>query len=619
MKNDKTKPIPANMKLIALTTIICFFFSTGIRAQVTASFTVNTSEGCSPLQVNFTNTSSSLSGDPLEYVWKLGDGSEVTTKNVTHAYNIGKETPYTAKLIAINSNDPNNDRDTFDVQIHVIQTPSAALVLSTQDACVNELVKFNFSGAIKDSLRLDFGDGTFSQLLNSPITHRYKDHSSGFMTIKLYTYYKGCADTNESKTIIIQGPIVEYDISEDSACIDNDITYKITNKSPGIDSINWVFGDGSVSNVDSVVHRYLNSGDYAPALKVFDLESQNCNIELPVYIYNVKASIGYDNKIFCASRNVYFQNSSSGNDNNLWTYSDGRTSTLTNPVDSFSYGEQYITLEVSNKAGCTDKDYDTLFFNENPEINLGKDWYVCAGESVQLSASGGDSIFWVPSNFLDDPTSYTPIATPTSTQSYQANVVNTANGCKSTGFILVDVVPTPVWNVTLETQKDTVIIGDLDTISVTLNGNYEYSWSSDDSIVSHTDTILVVRPQVTKDDYAYYNIRVFDPRECFEYTNAVQIYVREGYTFGIPEAFSPNTDGINDIIKVDGWGIKRLIEFRVFNRWGNEIFYTDDIDTGWDGSIDGTPQPIDTYGYVIKIERWDGEIEEQRGTFSLVR
>ena len=621
MKEIKLKTLFGEKKLSILITFVFFFFTTGIRAQVTAGFDVNTSEGCSPLQVNFTSTSSSGSGDPLEYIWQFGyNDAGATTQNAIYTYNYGNETPYTAKLIAINSNDPDNDRDTFEIQISVTQTPSAKLNVSTDEACINELVRFDLPGGLKDSVRLDFGDGTFSQQLISPITHRYKDKNNDQLTIKYNTYYKGCTDTDESKVINIRGPIVEYYVSEDSACVDDEITFGITSTTPGIDSMMWVFGNGTKLYEDTVTYSFSAWGNHMPALKVYDDLSANCNIEVPIHVYHVKADITYEDSVLCAGRYISFQNPSSGNDYNRWDFGDGRTSTEVNPADTFSVGQQTISLEVENEAGCTDRKIDTLTIYEVPDIDLGEDWYVCAGESVQLSASGGDSIFWVPSTNLDDPGSYTPTVTdPEQTISYQANVVNTSTGCKNTGYITVDVVPIPVWNVEFDLTKDTVIIGDLDTIFVDLNGNYEYIWTSDDSIVYHSSDTLVVRPQITKDDYAYYNIRVFDSRNCFDYTDEVQIYVREEYSFGIPEAFSPNNDGINDFVKVNGWGIKDLIEFRVFNRWGTEIFYTDDVNTSWDGTVDGTPQPIDSYGYLIRIEHWNGEIEEQRGTFSLVR
>jgi gliding motility-associated-like protein len=70
---------------------------------------------------------------------------------------------------------------------------------------------------------------------------------------------------------------------------------------------------------------------------------------------------------------------------------------------------------------------------------------------------------------------------------------------------------------------------------------------------------------------------------------------------------------------VHGWGIKELIEFRIYNRNGNEVFFTDDINTGWNGEYDGKPQISGTYLYQIKAEMWDDSIKTINGTFNLLR
>jgi gliding motility-associated-like protein len=117
-----------------------------------------------------------------------------------------------------------------------------------------------------------------------------------------------------------------------------------------------------------------------------------------------------------------------------------------------------------------------------------------------------------------------------------------------------------------------------------------------------------------------YSLIVTDTNHCAMSENfAINIEVREEYRLGVPEAFTPNGDQVNDIIKVDGWGIKQLIEFRVFNRWGTEVFYTDDINQGWDGYYNNKLQGIDTYSYIIRAEMWDDNITTVKGTFSLLR
>ncbi|MFT4062821.1 MAG: gliding motility-associated C-terminal domain-containing protein [Edaphocola sp.] len=88
----------------------------------------------------------------------------------------------------------------------------------------------------------------------------------------------------------------------------------------------------------------------------------------------------------------------------------------------------------------------------------------------------------------------------------------------------------------------------------------------------------------------------------------------------IPSAFSPNGDGQNDVFKIaTGLTTEKLIEFRVFNRWGTVLFRTTDAQAGWDGHFNGQQQPVGVYGYVIKIGYSDGYVETYKGTVTLVR
>jgi gliding motility-associated-like protein len=87
----------------------------------------------------------------------------------------------------------------------------------------------------------------------------------------------------------------------------------------------------------------------------------------------------------------------------------------------------------------------------------------------------------------------------------------------------------------------------------------------------------------------------------------------------MPNSFTPNGDGNNDVVYVRGWGIKRLVEFRIINRWGNEVFFTDNLSEGWDGTYNGKLQNIDTYAYIVRVETWEGNFISKKGTITLLK
>jgi len=87
----------------------------------------------------------------------------------------------------------------------------------------------------------------------------------------------------------------------------------------------------------------------------------------------------------------------------------------------------------------------------------------------------------------------------------------------------------------------------------------------------------------------------------------------------IPNAFTPNHDGQNDIFRINNMTDEKLIDFKVFNRWGTILFRTTDAREGWDGTNKKVAQPVGVYGYVIRIGYADGYVETYKGTVTLIR
>jgi gliding motility-associated-like protein len=96
------------------------------------------------------------------------------------------------------------------------------------------------------------------------------------------------------------------------------------------------------------------------------------------------------------------------------------------------------------------------------------------------------------------------------------------------------------------------------------------------------------------------------------------IYINYDAIIGVPNAFSPNGDGINDMVKVEGLGIVEL-EFMIFNRWGEKVFQSNDKNIGWDGVYKGVPQEMDVYAYTVKAKFLDDTRRRLNGNITLLR
>ena len=87
----------------------------------------------------------------------------------------------------------------------------------------------------------------------------------------------------------------------------------------------------------------------------------------------------------------------------------------------------------------------------------------------------------------------------------------------------------------------------------------------------------------------------------------------------IPNAFTPNSDGLNDEFKIINLSDEKVIDFRIFNRWGTILYRSGDNHAAWDGKYKGKMQETGVYGYLMKIGYADGSIVTYKGTVMLIR
>ena len=102
-------------------------------------------------------------------------------------------------------------------------------------------------------------------------------------------------------------------------------------------------------------------------------------------------------------------------------------------------------------------------------------------------------------------------------------------------------------------------------------------------------------------------------------TTTLKINVIHGTNIKLPNAFTPNGDGHNDIFKLANVEFETLQEFKVFNRYGQVVFETSDINQGWDGTFKGQPAPMDTYMYLIRVTLSGGDSHSFKGDVTLMR
>jgi gliding motility-associated-like protein len=121
------------------------------------------------------------------------------------------------------------------------------------------------------------------------------------------------------------------------------------------------------------------------------------------------------------------------------------------------------------------------------------------------------------------------------------------------------------------------------------------------------------------EDTVYY-VTIEDTLGCFSVVSRYEFDVLLLASVDVPDAFSPNGDSVNEMLFVEGWGIEKVLEFKIFNRWGEMVFETTNPDIGWDGTYKGQDQMADTYTYIVSVKPYIQEIPlTKQGFINLIR
>ncbi|MBL0341054.1 MAG: PKD domain-containing protein [Bacteroidetes bacterium] len=409
--------------------------------------------GCSPFVVSFSNTTTGA----VTYLWDFGDGATSSSSNPSHTYSVAGV--YAVTLIATSSNGC-IDTLTLSTPITVNQSPVANFSRTPSSGCAPLTVTANST-----SLQLnnpiyfwDFGNGNTSTS-QSNIPQVYLN--SGVYSIKLIvTNTGGCADSATKNVNVFAVPVASATVSDTIGCAPHSITF--TNTSTGATTYNWNFGDGSTSTSASPSHVYNVPGNYTVSLIAGTVNGCSDTLILPQTINIFTAPVAnYTNTAAsgCLPLNVTFTNTSSSLSNPVynWDFGNGQTSTLADPVVSFTTAGVFpVTLIVTNQGGCS----DTIVKNITA-------WDVPVANAIPSTASGCNPMTITFTNTSANATSYlwnfgdgstSVLTSPThiynAAGSYTVTLIaSTVNGCSDTlvlpQTILINSTPVANFNNTL--------------------------------------------------------------------------------------------------------------------------------------------------------------------------
>lgn len=251
-------------------------------------------------------------------------------------------------------------------------------------------------------------------------------------------------------------------------------------------------------------------------------------------------------------------------------------------------------VKVTSDKGCASTDSTIVRLNNRPEVNAGGDAAVCEGSGIQLHSTGNNitSYQWSPASEISNPNIPNPVALPQETTEYILTVANIE--CKVSDSVLVVVNKNPK----ADAGPDKVII---EGQSAVLNGaaggtDIAYEWTPAEFMTAPG----ILAPSVNPPESEVYTLRVTSGKGCGTATDTVLVKVFK--KIFIPNAFTPNNDGINDTWFIETLEAYPHAEVKVFNRYGQMVFDNNGFNKPWDGIFKGVLLSPGAYVYIVDLK-----------------
>lgn len=398
-------------------------------------------------------------------------------------------------------------------------------------------------------------------------------------------------------------------------CTSDSVDFTAVNNGDIASGYVWDFGDGQFSQLQNPTHGYPTQGQYTVKLVT---KKRGCSDSATVVIdtrHPISASLTSDKDSICLGEAIAFDNSGDRTTTTatyFYDYGNGVTGTTSNP--SYTYpavGVYNVVHVVSDQIPCTDTARKTVVVVEAPTASFtASDSSLCAGLGIDFLASASidyDTLRW---NFGDG--TVIPGA---------ANIRHAYDsGGVFTVTLTVGYPQCPTINLTKEITvhpyphvnigEDTSICPNGGAIPITNrinNPGIANLWSTGET----GSSILITQP-------GDYWLRNTTDKGC---SAADSIHVANACYLDVPNAFSPNNDGLNDYFFPRQFLSSRLTYFKmqVYDRWGQVIFETNKLDgRGWDGYFNGKRQPQGVYIYLIEARIEGGGIQKYQGNVTLL-
>lgn len=595
-----------------------------------ANFTVNNAGSlCANDSVRIVNTSTVFPGviTKTEIYWdNVGqpavfetDNDPATNEVYSHLYPNFQSPPtktYTIRFRAYSGGVCVNDK----YQTITINAAPKVQFNAIPDTCLNiapfQLTQASEVGGVPGTFVFT-GPGVSSTGIFDPLSV-----GPGIYTIHYtFTSNTGCRDSATKQIKVLQAPVANFGFGK-PACEKNTLLFSDSSLAPvgTITTWTWDFADGTApvirNNATAFTHTFNQAGDYL--VKLYVTTNHGCNSIVKAKLVHInplpKPSFTFPDTACLPASKMQFENTSTIADGTessftyLWNFGDpvsgpANASTAQNPLHIYAaVGPFSVNLKVKSGAGCI-KDTTIIVNTIHPQPKAGFEFSkpsVCIGDNVicldRTDGKDGNlsAWFW---NFGDN--SYSSLQNPehiyNDIGNYKVEFYSINSfGCNSdTISKTFAVYPYPKVNA----GPDLLVLeGDQATLNAVVSGSeLQYLWTPNLFLNHNT----IVQPVTKPTQDITYTIKVTAKGGCVKTDD---VFVKVLMTPNIPNTFSPNNDGINDLWDIQYLNSYPFCKVQVFTRTGQLVFESKGYKTPWNGTYNGKPLPVDTYYYIIEPE-----------------
>jgi gliding motility-associated-like protein len=578
------------------------------------TFTYDKVSGCVPTEIAFTGHAN----QNIRFIWDYNDGTvdESEDKLASHLY-----TAMGAYLPKMIIEDPQGCRvpvigkDT--IHIYGVNADFAADKTLLCDSGLVNFLNNTVSNDLITGYQWTFGDG---QTATAKQPAHFYQQSGQYATRLIVTTQNGCKDTAKLSLPlkIVQGPQAAIQ-SDSGACAPALLTFRgsLLKQDTSAVQWRWDFGNGATSTeqVPQAVN-FVSAGEYRPRLIVVNSSGCADTVYQTVHSWPLPVVDAGADQVICRNSNITL--TGQGAAQYTWFPANNLSCTscaapLASPLEDRTY-----SVTGKNIYGCSATDSIRIVVKQPFTLQTGKGDTLCRGESFQLLASGAEEYHWSPSLWMDNSTSDKPKVKPDTSVVYRVIGSDRQHCFADTGYVPVVVYAYPI-----------VQAGDDKTIPVGNSATFEPVLSADITGLRWLPAVglscvTCPKPTVSPKQSVSYTLEAWNKGGCVSRDQiSVSVFCNNANVF-VPNTFSPNGDGNNDVFYPRGKGVYMIQNFRIFNRWGDVVYeqlniQPNEMAKGWTGLHKGKPAPSDVYIYSMDVVCENNVMLNYKGNVALIR